>query len=160
MSDDDYTVETGDAGASHTYPMEAGSCRKGCHLMIKGNPCKIIEVTTSKTGKHGHAKCHFVATEIFTGKKMEELVSSSHTVPVPFVTRNEYTIMDIGEDGTVSLLTEGGEPKDDLNMPTETEEDEKNTTQMKKEFEAGKNVIVIVQSACGKEKIVSFRTQD
>merc|ERR1712118_105565 len=127
--------------------------------MIKGNPCKIIEVTTSKTGKHGHAKCHFVATDIFTGKKIEELVSSSHTVPVPFVTRNEFTIMDIGEDGTVSLLTEAVEPKDDLNMPTETEEDEKNTGQIKKDFEAGKTVIVIVQSACGKEKIVSFRTQ-
>jgi translation initiation factor 5A len=160
MSDDDYTVETGDAGASHTYPMEAGSCRKGCHLMIKGNPCKIIEVTTSKTGKHGHAKCHFIATDIFTGKKMEELVSSSHTVPVPFVTRNEFTIMDIGDDGTVSLLTESGEPKDDLNLPDETEDDKKNVEGFKKEFEAGKTVIVIVQSACGKEKIVSYRCTD
>jgi len=39
-------------------------------------------VTTSKTGKHGHAKCHFTATDIFTGKKMEELVPSSHNLEV------------------------------------------------------------------------------
>eukprot|EP00746_Dinoflagellata_sp_MGD_P145486 gnl/MRDRNA2_/MRDRNA2_78094_c0_seq1.p1 gnl/MRDRNA2_/MRDRNA2_78094_c0~~gnl/MRDRNA2_/MRDRNA2_78094_c0_seq1.p1 ORF type:complete len:161 (-),score=34.50 gnl/MRDRNA2_/MRDRNA2_78094_c0_seq1:148-630(-) len=160
MSDDDFTVDTGDAGASHTYPLEAGSCRKGCHLMIKGNPCKVIEVTTSKTGKHGHAKCHFVATDIFTGKKMEELVSSSHNVAVPFVTRQEYTIMDMPGDGTLSLLTEGGDPKDDLNVPDETDEDKKNVEGMKKEFDAGKNVIVIVQAACGKEKVVSYRATD
>merc|ERR1719355_575160 len=104
--------------------------------MIKGNPCKIIEVTTSKTGKHGHAKCHFVATEIFTGKKMEDLVSSSHTIAVPFVKREEYTIMDIGADGSVSLLTEDGNPKEDLNLPTQTDEDSKNVEGMKKEFEA------------------------
>merc|ERR1719386_664980 len=127
--------------------------------MIKGFPCKVIEVTTSKTGKHGHAKCHFIATDIFTGKKMEELVSSSHTVPVPFVKREEYTIMDMPEDGTISFLTAGGEPKDDLNVPNETDEDKKNVEGMKKEFEDGKTVIVIVQSACGREKIVSYRTQ-
>jgi hypothetical protein len=39
-------------------------------------------VSTSKTGKHGHAKCHFVATDIFTSRKMEELVPSSHNLEV------------------------------------------------------------------------------
>ena len=39
-------------------------------------------MTTSKTGKHGHAKCHFIATDIFTGKKIEELVPSSHNLEV------------------------------------------------------------------------------
>lgn len=29
----------------------------------------MINVSTSKTGKHGHAKCNFTATDIFTGKK-------------------------------------------------------------------------------------------
>ena len=39
-------------------------------------------MSTSKTGKHGHAKCHFVALDIFTQKKMEELVPSSHNLEV------------------------------------------------------------------------------
>ena len=40
----------------------------------------MVEVSTSKTGKHGHAKCHFVALDIFTNRKMEELVPSSHNL--------------------------------------------------------------------------------
>jgi hypothetical protein len=40
---------------------------------------QVVDVSTSKTGKHGHAKCHFVALDIFTSRKMEELVLSSTT---------------------------------------------------------------------------------
>ena len=33
--------------------------------MIKGHACKIVDMSTSKTGKHGHAKVHMVALDIF-----------------------------------------------------------------------------------------------
>ena len=58
---DDFDFTTAEAGASDTIPMEAGQIRKGGMIMIKGQPCKVSEVSTSKTGKHGHAKCNFVA---------------------------------------------------------------------------------------------------
>ena len=29
-----------------------------------GRPCKIVEMSTSKTGKHGHAKVHLVAIDV------------------------------------------------------------------------------------------------
>lgn len=47
-----------------------------------GRALQVVDVSTSKTGKHGHAKCHFVAIDIFTTKKMEELVPSSHNLEV------------------------------------------------------------------------------
>lgn len=50
-------------------------------------------MSTSKTGKHGHAKCAFVAVDIFTGKKMEDLSPSSHNVDVPHVSRTDYTLL-------------------------------------------------------------------
>jgi translation initiation factor 5A len=36
-------------------------------------------VSTSKTGKHGHAKCHFVAIDIFNGKKVRRSLAAQRS---------------------------------------------------------------------------------
>merc|ERR1712050_739570 len=149
------TFETAESGASHTYPQQAGEIRKGSFLMIKGCACKCVEVSTSKTGKHGHAKAHIVAIDIFTGKKMEDLCPTSHNLDVPFVKKTEY-----------QLLTETGDTKEDLNLPTfvkigePTDEDKKVVEEIKKAEDEGKDITVIVQSACGMEKIIGMKTSD
>ena len=67
--------------------------RKGGFVVIKSRPCKIVEMTTSKTGKHGHAKVHLTAIDIFNGRKLEELCPSTHNMDVPNVTRREYQVV-------------------------------------------------------------------
>ena len=67
--------------------MQASDCRQGSFLMIKGHPCKIVAMSTSKTGKHGHAKCKFMATDIFDGTKHEMIETSTHNVSIPNVSR-------------------------------------------------------------------------
>merc|ERR1712166_326922 len=72
---------------------------------IKGKPCKVTEITSSKTGKHGHAKCHIVALDIFTSKKYEDLCPASHNMSIPFVKRVELQCLTADPDtGEVSLL--------------------------------------------------------
>jgi len=80
-------------GESLTFPMTSSSLRKNGHIVLKGRPCKIVEMSTSKTGKHGHAKIHFVAIDIFTGKKIEDIVPSTHNSDVPNVHREEYQLV-------------------------------------------------------------------
>lgn len=92
-----------------------------------------MDVSTSKTGKHGHAKCHFTALDIFTQKKMEMLESSSHNVEIPNVTRYEYSLLDIDED-FVSLMDEAGETRDDLKMP---QHDDDLAAKIRKDFDEG-----------------------
>ena len=55
----DDNFETASAEASVTYPKQCSALRKNEYVVIKDIACKIVEMSTSKTGKHGHAKVLF-----------------------------------------------------------------------------------------------------
>lgn len=151
MSDEDHTFETANAGASLTYPMQCSALRKNGHVVIKGRPCKIVEMSTSKTGKHGHAKVHLVAIDIFTNKKLEDLSPSTHNMEVPNVSRTEFQLINI-DDGFLSLMTNDGQTKDDVKVP-EGEIGDK----IQEDFDDGKDLLVTIISAMGEEAAVSYK---
>mmetsp|Transcript_23039 Transcript_23039/g.54397 ORF Transcript_23039/g.54397 Transcript_23039/m.54397 type:complete len:158 (+) Transcript_23039:124-597(+) len=154
MSDDDYHIESTDAGASLTIPMEAGQIKKGGYMMIKGKPCKVLSISVSKTGKHGHAKCNFTAVDIFTGKKLEDMIPSTHGTEVPIVNRADWEIIDI-EGDELTLMDEGGNQKTDLNLPTYPDE---MAEQIREAWDEGNNtVMVTVQGAVAIEQVVAFK---
>ena len=99
---DEYDFSSTDTGASDTIPIEAGQIRKGGLIMIKDQPCRVSSVSTSKTGKHGSAKCNFIAYNIFNNKKLEEMIGSTHATSIPVVIRKEYTLMDINDENYVN----------------------------------------------------------
>lgn len=85
----DYEQDQG----SETIPQQSSSLRKGEFIVLKNRPCKVVEMSTSKPGKHGHAKIHFVGIDIFTGKKYEDICPSSKNVMVPDVNRKEFKVV-------------------------------------------------------------------
>ncbi|KAI8911187.1 hypothetical protein PhCBS80983_g01314 [Powellomyces hirtus] len=143
--------ETVGAGASLTYPIQCSALRKNGHVVIKGRPCKIVDMSTSKTGKHGHAKVHLVAVDIFTGKKLEDLSPSTHNMDVPNVVRIEYPLLDV-DDGFLSLMKDDGSTKDDIKVP-----DNDMGSKMEEEFHEGKELIVTVVAAMGEEHALSYK---
>ncbi|CAK4033933.1 eukaryotic translation initiation factor 5A [Lecanosticta acicola] len=156
MADDaqhEHTFESADAGASTTFPMQCSALRKNGHVVIKNRPCKIVEMSTSKTGKHGHAKVHLVAIDIFTGKKLEDLSPSTHNMDVPNVSRREYQLLDVTDDGFLSLMSESGDTKDDVKLPDGEVGDKIN----KLFTDEGKDTNVIVLTAMGEEAAIDAK---
>merc|ERR1712054_484376 len=113
-------IQTADAGASLVVSTEAGQIRKGGYIMIKGKACKVRDVSTSKTGKHGHAKCKFSAACIFTGSTCEELCPSTHSIDVPVVKKTDWMIQGIQDDTYVLLMDDDGNMREDLQFPNVT----------------------------------------
>ena len=95
-----------------------------------------MDISTSKAGKHGHAKATLVGIDIFTDKKYEDSCPTSHNMEVPVVKKTEYPVVDIAKDGFVSLLLASGEMKEDLKLPDNAELAEK----IRADFEAGKDI--------------------
>jgi len=109
-------------------------------------------MSTSKTGKHGHAKVHLVALDIFTGKKYEDICPSTHNMNVPNVKRSEYSVLDVNEEGFLSLMMDNGDTREDLKVPDGDMGDE-----IKRKFANGDELLVTVLNAMGEECVISHK---
>ncbi|KAF1374634.1 hypothetical protein PFLUV_G00231150 [Perca fluviatilis] len=149
MTDVDF--QSGDSGASSTYPQQCSALRKNGYVMIKERPCKIVEMSTSKTGKHGHAKVHLVGIDVFTQKKLEDICPSTHNMDVPNVTRKDYQVIDVSE-GYLSLMDDGGNTREDLKLP-----DNELGKEIEKRFDNGETFMVSVLKALDEEMVVGTK---
>ena len=91
-------------------PVEAHSVKKNSHIMLKGHPCRIVDVVHSKTGKHGHAKCNITGLSVLTSKRYND-VFFGHIVLAAFIPQiNEYELLDFDkEESTFSAMGVDGE---------------------------------------------------
>ena len=151
MADLESDFEGGSSGASETFPAQCSSLRKNGFVVIKNRPCKIVEMSTSKTGKHGHAKVHLVALDIFNQKKYEDICPSTHNMNVPHVNRKDYQLLDI-DDGFLTLMDDAGNQKMDLKKP-----DSDVGKEIQDKFDNGEQFVVTILTAMGEEMAVGTK---
>ena len=73
------------------------------YIIIDDEPCKIVEYSTSKPGKHGEAKARIVAIGVFDGRKRSVVHPVTHKVQVPLIDkRNAQVIPEDFQDGLES----------------------------------------------------------
>jgi translation initiation factor 5A len=75
-----------------------GELKKGSYIVIDGEPCRIVEITRAKTGKHGSAKAHVVAIGVFSGQKKTMVAPVDTRVQVPIIEKRVgQVIADMGD---------------------------------------------------------------
>ena len=122
--------------------------------MLKGNPCKIIEIATSKTGKHGHAKVNITGIDIFSGKKYQESSPTSHNLMQPIITKQDYQLIELDEDNFLTLMDENGAIREDLSLDPE---DIESNNKLKEDFKKDKEIVVTIQKCIQKEKVIAYK---
>lgn len=152
MSDYEPHFHSGDSGAANTFPVQCSALRKNGYVIIKTRPCKIVDMSTSKTGKHGHAKVHLVGIDIFNQKKYEDICPSTHNMDVPHVKREDFQLVNITDDGFLSLLTESGDIREDLKVP-----EGPIGTSIRSDFDAGKDILCTVMKALDEEAVIAVK---
>ncbi len=99
---------------------EVGDLKVGSYVIIDGEPCRVVEITKAKTGKHGSAKAHVVAIGLFSGSKKTFVAPVDQRVEVPIIEkRNGQIIADMGDMLQVMDL----ETFETFEIPKPTEED-------------------------------------
>ncbi|KAJ7242199.1 eukaryotic translation initiation factor 5A-2 [Mycena rebaudengoi] len=138
--------------SAKTFSVHAAALRlrQDHHVVIKGRPARIIDLSISKYACHWGAKIHVVALDIFTHKKWEDISRVKDFIDAPILVEAQYTLLNI--DGPIlNLLTDDGEPKDDVNIPHG-----KLGASLFSDFAEGKDLRVRTLSALDEEQVVAY----
>jgi len=103
-----------------TRPTDANSIKRGSYIVVDEEPCVVLDLSHSKTGKHGHAKIRMEVIGLFDKKKRSPVMPSTTKVQVPIIDkRNAQVITFEGEE--MSVMDK--ESFETLSIPKPTEED-------------------------------------
>jgi translation initiation factor 5A len=81
-----------------TRYVEAGRLNKGAYILLEDHPCEVVEIATSKPGKHGSAKVRIVAIGVFDGKKREFLGPADAQVIQPVIVTKTGIVVSISDN--------------------------------------------------------------
>ncbi|RLE46369.1 translation initiation factor IF-5A [Candidatus Woesearchaeota archaeon] len=97
---------------------EPGSIKVGGYIIMDGEACRVIDVSTSRPGKHGHAKFRIVAVGLIDGKKRDMVLPGHDKVEVPIIEKKTAQVLSVTGDTANVMDTETYETFD-LKIPEE-----------------------------------------
>jgi len=80
-------------------PVDVGTLRVGGYVIIDDIPCRIVDITKSKPGKHGAAKARIVAIGTFDGVKKSIVKPVSAKAEVPLVDKRPAQVFTLNPNG-------------------------------------------------------------
>eukprot|EP00005_Dracoamoeba_jomungandri_P012273 CAMPEP_0174270114 /NCGR_PEP_ID=MMETSP0439-20130205/43348_1 /TAXON_ID=0 /ORGANISM="Stereomyxa ramosa, Strain Chinc5" /LENGTH=139 /DNA_ID=CAMNT_0015359257 /DNA_START=53 /DNA_END=469 /DNA_ORIENTATION=+ len=131
---------------SYTFRAPVNRVKNGDVVLIANHPCKVVQRKKAAPGKHGHAKTHVVGLDIFTGRKYDEILR--HDAQMVVNQKDSYLLLDVEEEGALSLLSDAGVTRRDLNLPADPELSEL----IVRLFNEGLQLLLVVMSAMGREE--------
>lgn len=72
--------------------------KKGSFVMLDGVASKVSDISTSKTGKHGHAKARIEAIGLVDNKKRILIKPTSDKIEVPIIEKKSAQVLSINGD--------------------------------------------------------------
>jgi translation initiation factor 5A len=78
--------------------VSVGSLKRGSYVILDGVACKVTNTSTSRPGKHGHAKVRLEAVGIMDGKKREIVMPGHDNIDVPLIDKRNAQILSIHDD--------------------------------------------------------------
>lgn len=81
---------------------DAKELKEGKYIIIDDIPCRVVNIESSKPGKHGAAKMRVTAIGVFDGQKKTWLGPSDMEVEVPIIERSTAQVVSV--QGTVATL--------------------------------------------------------
>ncbi len=68
------------------------------YVIVEDEPCKIVDISTSKPGKHGESKARMEVIGIFDGKKRSIVNPVTHKISVPIIDKRTAQVVSIEGD--------------------------------------------------------------
>jgi translation initiation factor 5A len=99
---------------------ELGDLREGSYIVIDGEPCRIVELSKAKTGKHGSVKVHVVAIGIFSGSRKSLVAPADQRVEVPIVSKRTGHVIAV-TGGKVQVMDMESYETFELDIPSDLE---------------------------------------
>ena len=74
-------------------PMDVGGLKVGSYVIVDSEPCRVVDYTKSKPGKHGSAKARVVAIGVFDNVKRSFVKPVDSQVEVPVIDKRSGQVI-------------------------------------------------------------------